>query len=84
MHKAILKDREAFDYLVDCVHKLMALEDWKNAKALNQPRIGALNVPNKEISYYFKAVEIMQGIDSMKQEAEHLYNIVKKYEGMEE
>ena len=76
MHKAILKNRKAFDYLVDCVHKLMELEDWDNAKTLNHFRLNVLISPVKEIEIYYEAVVFMKTLACLKQESVELYNLI--------
>ena len=76
MHKAILKNLKAFDYLVDCVHKLMELQDWDNAKTLNHFRLNALINPVREIETYYEAVVFMKTLDCLKKEAEELYKLL--------
>ena len=84
MHQAIFKNREAFDVLVDAVHELMRLEDWDNAKTLNHLRLQAINVPNKEIESYYKAIEFMNSLSYMNEYIIKLQSLVNMEETIDD
>lgn len=76
MHDAILKNKEAFDTVVDAVHKLMELEDWNNASTLNHIRHDALH-PLREIEAYHRALDFMKDIPCLKEFFDKLYNLLE-------
>ena len=76
LHDAILKNEEAFDTVVDAVHKLMELEDWDNARTLNEIRGDALH-PLKELDAYDRALDFMKDFPCLKEYYDKLFTLIE-------